>query len=98
MSEYGRSYGREDYAQKLGKACQVLELERLRRVAKVAHEEMMHQARATAQQAQLDPDFATDDIPTAADPGDETAQAGAAPLARVWAPEGSGRGTGRVTA
>lgn len=77
---------REDYTRKLEAASKVLELERLRRVAKVAHDEMMHQARATAQQAQLNPDFASDDTPTAGDCYDETAQPGAEPKAIVWLP------------
>lgn len=74
---------RQSLIEKLSTACTVLELERLRQLAKFAHQQMMNQARATAMQAQLDPFFATDDTPTAADPGDGI---GAEPNCVVYTP------------
>jgi hypothetical protein len=62
---------RQGLIERLSTACEVLELERLRQLAKFAHQEMINQARAANLQAQLDPFFATDDTPTAADPGAE---------------------------
>ncbi|MEA5447958.1 hypothetical protein VB780_05215 [Leptolyngbya sp. CCNP1308] len=74
---------RDELISRIGAACTVLELERLRRVAKVAYEQLEHQKRAIALQAQLDPFWADSDTPTTADPAEVM---GAEPESVVYAP------------
>lgn len=75
---------RDQLIANIGAACTVLELERLRKVAKLAYEQMEHQKRAIALQAEhVDPWWASDDTPTAADPAEEM---GAEPQAIVYMP------------
>lgn len=80
---------REDMIARISACCTVLELGRLRRVAKVAYEESQNQQRAlafgqaqpSAMPAEIDPGWATADTDTA-----NPAQVGAEPQVRIFSP------------